>query len=318
MEYGFYDRLRENMPSQIIIDIDQNCNYACTHCPHGNFRKSNIYTGARLPIELNKKLVDEVREVGNGDVQQLRYTANGEPLLHPQAIEILLYASKHSGTFVSLTTNGSLLTKEKSSQLLQGGLGLIDISLDAYNDDTYAAIRVNGNLAKVRQNVIDLLHLKEELKAETRIVVSYVKQPGNIAEADDFAKYWTDQGVYQVIFRNLHTAGGSMKNNVITAEHRKYQPCVYPWERLSIGPDGSFEFCPASWEGKTDLGFNIKDCSIYEVWHSERYQKLREEHLKGAFFDFKVCGECPDRNSIIWPGRDGRRAYGDMIAELHK
>ena len=57
MEYGFYDRLRENMPSQIIIDIDQNCNYACVHCPHGKFRKSDIYTGARLSEERNSRRI---------------------------------------------------------------------------------------------------------------------------------------------------------------------------------------------------------------------------------------------------------------------
>ncbi|RKJ21596.1 radical SAM protein [bacterium D16-50] len=318
MEYGFYDRLRENMPSQIIIDIDQNCNYACVHCPHGKFRKSDIYTGARLSEELNRKLVDEVREAGNGDVQHLRYTANGEPLLHPHAVEILTYAAQNSGTFVSLTTNGSLLTKEVSRQLLLSGIGLIDISLDAYHEDTYALIRKNGNLVRVRQNVLDLLQLRRETNAQTKIVVSYVIQPDNINEIEDFEKYWMQQGVYQVVFRKLHTAGGSIKNSSVETDSGEYQPCVYPWERLSIGPDGEFEFCPASWEGKMHLGFNIKDHTIYEVWHSDRYRKLREEHLRAAFADFKICGECPDRNHIIWPGKDGRKAYGDMIKELKK
>ncbi len=316
-EYGFYGRLRANMPSQIIIDIDQNCNYACVHCPHGQFRKSNVYTGARLPVDINKKIVDEVAKYGNGDVQQLRYTANGEPLLHPEAIEILSYAVLQSKTIVSLTTNGSLLTSEKSQKLLEVGIGLIDISIDAYCDSTYAAIRVNGKLSLVRDNVNELLRLRDEMGAKTKIVTSFVKQPLNINEMSDFENYWRNQGVYQVVFRELHTAGGAMKDG-FEVQETNYQPCVYPWERLCVGPNGEYEFCPASWQGKTDIGYNAKDYSIYDVWHSKAYENLRNEHLSGLFSNYCVCGDCPDRNGIIWPGKDDRRAYGDMIAEIQR
>ena len=313
IEYGFYGRLTAEMPSQIIIDIDQNCNYACIHCPHGKFKKSNIYTGARMPMALNAKIIDEVRTRGK-DVQQLRYTANGEPLLHPHAIEMLCYASEVSNTFVSLTTNGSLLDGEKSTRLLEAKIGLIDISLDAYLDTTYSAIRVRGDLNKVRQNVIDLLKLKKKMKAATRIVTSFVKQPGNENEVEQFEAYWLKQGVDQVVIRELHTAGGAMRDTNHVEDIAGYQPCVYPWERLCIAPTGAIEFCPASWEGKTELGFNIKDISLYEAWHSKEYENLRQEHLSHSFEKYKVCGVCPDRNHIIWPGKDDRKAYGDMIS----
>src|SRR4030042_1863551 len=84
IKYGFYDRLKADFPSQIIVDITEVCNLACTHCPHPEFRKSKQYGARFLAPELNKKLVDEVRDYGQGLTQYIRYTSNGEPLLHPK------------------------------------------------------------------------------------------------------------------------------------------------------------------------------------------------------------------------------------------
>ncbi len=315
-KYGFYGRLKANMPSQIIVDIDQNCNYSCIHCPHGKFKKSDVYSGARLPQEYNKKIIDEVAVKGNGDVQQIRYTANGEPLLHPNAIDMLSYAAQRANTFVSLTTNGSLLDNNKSMQLLRAGIGLIDISLDAFSEETYASIRINGNLKKVRQNILDLLAIKKETNSKTYIVTSFVKQEKNENEELPFREYWENNGVDQVIIRELHTAGGAMRGTNSVVSISQYQPCVYPWERLCIAPTGDIEFCPASWEGRTGVGYNIRETSIYDAWHSQEYEELRKEHLSGSFSHYEVCGECPDRNHIIWPNKDERKAYGDMISRI--
>ncbi|MCX8000594.1 MAG: hypothetical protein N3A69_16860, partial [Leptospiraceae bacterium] len=73
--YGFYGRLKAEFPSQIIVDVTELCNLACIHCPHPEFKKSEIYTGAKLDPELNQKMVDEVREHGKEICQYIRYTS---------------------------------------------------------------------------------------------------------------------------------------------------------------------------------------------------------------------------------------------------
>lgn len=81
--YGFQDRLSPDFPSQIIVDVTEVCNLGCTHCPHPSFKKSQYYSARYLDPELNEKLVDEVRNFGRGRTEYIRYTAEGEPLIHP-------------------------------------------------------------------------------------------------------------------------------------------------------------------------------------------------------------------------------------------
>ncbi len=89
--YGFYGRLSADFPSQIILDTTEVCNLACIHCPHPEFKKSPHYAGRTLGAELNAKVVEEVRDHGKGITQYIRYTGEGEPLIHPGIFPILDY-----------------------------------------------------------------------------------------------------------------------------------------------------------------------------------------------------------------------------------
>ena len=117
MNYGFNGRLSKKFPSQVMLDITEVCNLACIHCTHPVFKKSDVYTKAMLSTELNKKMVDEVKVFGKGITKYIRYTSNGEPLLHKQAHEMIDYALKNSGIKVTLTTNGTVLKEKKIKQL---------------------------------------------------------------------------------------------------------------------------------------------------------------------------------------------------------
>ena len=81
--YGFHDRLQAEFPSQVIVDVTEVCNLACIHCPHPEFKKSAHYAARYLEPELNAKLVDEVAEHGRGKTKYIRYSSEGEPLIHP-------------------------------------------------------------------------------------------------------------------------------------------------------------------------------------------------------------------------------------------
>ena len=92
LEYGFYDRLKAEFPSQVIVDLTEVCNLACIHCPHPEFKKSEHYAARYLDPDLNTKMVDEVRTSGKGHTQYIRYTGEGEPLIHPRCYDLLEYA----------------------------------------------------------------------------------------------------------------------------------------------------------------------------------------------------------------------------------
>jgi MoaA/NifB/PqqE/SkfB family radical SAM enzyme len=316
-QYGFYDRLKSDFPSQLIVDVTEVCNLACIHCPHPEFKKSVFYAARYLEEELNAKLVDEVRDYGQGKCQYIRYTSEGEPLVHPKVYDMLDYAVKHSGVYVTLTTNGTIMNEKRIEKLLDSGLHLIDTSIDAFKPETYAKIRVNGKLDVTRANVQTLLRLRDQTKKKTKIVVSYVEQPDNAGETEDFRKYWTDQGADFVIIRRLHSSAGAVTNVAASLHERESSvpryPCLYPWERLLLNPEGQLRFCPEDWV-KGSSFVDYRDTTLREAWQGEFMQGLRKAHLENMFADHKFCGQCPDWQQTRWPGEG--RSYADLVQEF--
>ena len=286
MSYGFQDRLTADFPSQILVDCTEVCNLACVHCPHPEFKRSPHYGGRYLDPVLNAKMTDEVRTHGVGRTQYIRYTSNGETLVHPKIYDMLDYAVRHSGTLVTLTTNGTILNERRVGKLLASGLHLIDVSIDAVRPTTYARIRVNGDLAVTQTNVIRLLELKRETRAQTSIVMSFVLQEDNADEAPEFENFWRAQGADSVVIRRLHSNAGSIGNiaSALESAHpadARY-PCLYPWERIVLNARGDLAFCPQDWVYASTVADYTKT-TIKDVWQGVVYRCLREAHLKNDF-----------------------------------
>ena len=315
--YDFGGRLSAAFPSQIIMDITEVCNLACTHCPHPDFAKSDLYGARHLPKHLNEKLVEEVAKHGADITQFIRYTSNGEPLVHPDGYEMIEFAVKHSGTYVALTTNGKIMNEKRTQRLLDAGVHLIDISIDAFKAETYAKIRVKGNLEVTRGNVLRLLDWVRAVGKRTKVVVSFVEQPENTNEVADFENYWRDQGVDDVVIRRLHSCSGGkpelaeIRRKLIPESERR--PCLYPWERIVVTARGDLAFCPSDWVHGSYIG-HYATTTIVETWQGEFYRALRDAHIKNSYANHRFCGDCPDWQATRWPHQG--RSYANMIEDF--
>jgi len=316
-EYGFYGRLKAEFPSQIIVDNTELCNLACIHCAHPSFKKSQHYAGRCLDPELNTRLIDEVARHGRDHTQYIRYTSEGEPLLDRNIFSMLTDAVRRSGVTVTLTTNGTLLNEERLGRLLDTGVHVVDISLDAFTAETYARVRVKGDLEVTRANVLRLLAATRDASIQTRVVVSYIEQPANRHETADFESYWNDQGADFVVVRRLHSNSGSL--DTVASQMRRdnaavaRRPCLYPWERIILNPRGFLAFCPADWTHGSSL-VDFRTTTIRDTWQGEMYRQLRQAHLDNRWADHAFCGQCPDWKATRWPGRG--RSYANMIEEF--
>ena len=315
--YGFGDRLTAEFPSQILMDITEVCNLACTHCPHPQFAKSQHYGGRHLDPTLNDKMIEEVRQHGQGRTLYIRYSSNGEPLVHPHGYDMIQAAVDHSGVYVTLTTNGKIMNEKRTQRLLASGVHLIDISIDAFKRETYAKIRVKGNLDVTRENVLRLIRWVRESKAKTKVVVSFVEQPQNTLEVADFERYWKDQGADYVVIRRLHSCSGAIHE---LADQRRQdlrqtqrRPCLYPWERIVINARGDLAFCPSDWVHGSYVA-DYRNTTIHAEWQGPFYRALRRAHLSSDYGNHAFCGNCPDWAATRWPHQG--RSYADMVKEF--
>jgi len=315
--YGFHSRLSKDFPSQVMVDITEVCNLGCIHCTHPKFKASSSYNKRMLKPEINKKMVDEVAKYGKGITKYIRYTSNGEPLVHPKSYEILQYAVDNSGTKVTLTTNGTLLKEKKMKKLLSTGLHMIDISIDAYSNDIYKKVRVGGDLDITKKNVLRLLELNDEVGHKTKIIVSFVEQKENTHEIEKFQEFWKKQSVDEVLIRKLHTNSGSVKNESFHKAEEKNEktrrPCLYPWERVVLTAKGTLNFCPTDWFGKSEVS-DFTKMSIKEVWKNTFYNDLRNQHLSNNYQN-QFCKQCPDWKNTSWPF-DKNKSYADLVEKI--
>jgi MoaA/NifB/PqqE/SkfB family radical SAM enzyme len=314
--YGFHDRLKAEFPSQLLVDAIETCNLACGHCPHPQFKTSEHYSGSALAPALNERLVEEVREHGRGNTEYIRYASNGEPLTHRSILQMLEYAVRRSGVMVTLTTNGKTLDHRKAERLVGIGVNIIDVSIDAFTPETYARVRVGGDLRVTRANVLGLI-AESKNHGGTKVVVSYVEQPLNYHETADFEHFWKDSGADAVVIRRLHSCSGAKtalaeERRVINAAGTR-RPCLYPWERMVLNARGELSFCPSDWVHGSVIA-DYRDTTIYETWHGEFYKKLREAHLSNDYSAHSFCGQCPDWASTRWP--DQGRSYANMIEDF--
>src|SRR5262245_66695700 len=89
-----------------------------------------------MPAATFKKIADETGRYG----AYLRISGGGEPMLHPQADELLVYA-KQVGCRIGLITNGSLFDEASCRALLGAGIDMIEFSVDACAPATFATVR---------------------------------------------------------------------------------------------------------------------------------------------------------------------------------
>src|SRR5215831_2668345 len=204
-KFGSY--LSAEFPSQINVDVTEFCNLACVHCPYESVIKPKGKERKSLAAHLHAKLVKEVETAGKGICRFVRYTAEGEPLLHPHIMDFLADMSK-IGVTTALTTNGLLLTEERCQALMDAGVNAVDVSLDAFKPETYAKVRVGGELAEAREGTLRLFNMARTEGSNLTVMVSFIRQPLNEGEAEEFVSYWRQQGLEKVFVRNLHSCAG--------------------------------------------------------------------------------------------------------------
>ena len=312
-EYGFQPGLPSDFPSHIMFDVTEVCNLSCIHCPYGEFSKSDKFTASRLSIELHHKMIDEIKWDGQQSCRCIRYTGLGGTLTNPDLPEMLEYAKSSLDIPLTVTTNGTLLNKRRIKHLLDCEVHSLDISIDAFHNDTYAEIRRGGDLKEVKDNVQSLLREVKIRSSSTKIFVSFVEQDLNKSELTAFEDFWNRQGVDKVLIRRAHENAGSSQSIVEPQyNHSSRYPCLYPWERLILAPDGSICYCPIDWvKGSVIADFN--HVSVKEVWSGKEMQALRQAHLSNNFSCHKFCGACKDWSTTTWPHHEHGKPYSALF-----
>ncbi len=299
-QFGFRSKEAEKFPEMVVCGISFTCNARCIHCPNAatGFDASLKGDERKMNWDVLRKIADECAKYPHSLV---RVSSAGEILVHPEAIEMIEYILdvKKDGN-VALTTNGSLLTPEKSLRLLKAGIRSIEVSMDAATKETYEKIRVGLKFDKVLHHIRELVRQRDEGGYDTRVMVSVIEQDENRAEMDFIDEFWKKE-VDEVLTRKMLTFKGIIKreDDAQSSYMPKDTPCPFLWERVLIDAIGNVRGCVSDLYNASCLG-NVMEKSISEIWRSETITEWRKLHLEGKKEEVAPCKGCQDLEYRSW------------------
>ncbi|UCE56919.1 MAG: radical SAM protein, partial [Desulfobacterales bacterium] len=158
---GFCDRHEQHL-CMPIVEITSRCDMTCPVCIADAGREWD------MALEEFKSLIDNlIRAENQIDVINL---SGGEPLLHPQLLDIIDEAiSRPEIVRVSISTNGlTLLEKPSLVQQLHERNVVLSLQFDGFNDKAYQILRGQ----KLLTQKLEILKLLAESNISTSLTVT--------------------------------------------------------------------------------------------------------------------------------------------------
>lgn len=187
------------LPRFLQIEPVGECNLRCQMCPIQFRREGRPYgPPAFMDFELFCELVEQF-----DDLEHLHLQGLGEPFMHPRFFDMVRFASARD-VRVSTNTNMTLLTAARAEQCVSAGLAELHVSLDAASAETYEAIRVRANFAKVLRNLGRIVELKKKLgKAQPSIRIVVVAMRKNLDELAELVELAAQYDVGAIFVQHL-------------------------------------------------------------------------------------------------------------------
>ncbi len=276
------------------MEIISDCNLSCKYCYNAQSHNQSI-----ISITNFKKAVNIFIKAG---IKQLSISG-GDPLLHPNLIEMVEYAHK-KGLVVHLCTNGYILDDNTAKKLASVGLSQIQINIDSHMPSIHDKLRGKAhafkkateaiNLCKkykittvvvtvvTKSNIDDLIDISilahDVLKADRYRVIDYISNGLNTKldiSVDDYLNATSE--VINHSIKNFKT------KNVISYEPLFNQnsdnffhiPCpISKSYAINIKPNGDVVFCACNSKLTKPL-FNIFTADNIEKSHKQSVRNLK-------------------------------------------
>ena len=286
-KYEIYPRnkILDELPPLVQIEPSSICNYRCVFCYQTDKRLSDKRNGhmGLMSLDTYKKIIDQIE----GKIEGVTLASRGDPSVNKFLGEMLKYSSNKFSAF-KLNTNAYLMNEKMCHDILSSNIQTLVYSADAANPELYKKLRVNGNLERVITNVKKFNEIKSKHYSSSKIItrvsgVKYTKEQN----FDEQNYFWKDL-VDQVVFVDYNPW-----ENVYDSELTGINdPCSDLWRRMFIWWDGKVAPCDVDYLTTLFRFSNISLNNISEIWNSDEYNSLREQHSNNKRNCISPCNKC--------------------------
>ena len=210
-------------------------------------------------MTLYKEIIDSLSEFED-PIRVIRLYKEGEPLLNPHFAEMVRYAKASPKVLrVDTTTNGALLTPERSLEIINAGLDRINISVEGMNAQQYKEFSgINLDYEKYVENISFFYAHRNQCEVNIKICGDNLTQEqeeqfyntfGNIADGisvEHTIEYWPK---YQEMGVNVDESV-----TLLGGKSREVMVCPYVFYEMCINSNGTYSLCRFDWNHAMIMG----------------------------------------------------------------
>ncbi len=309
------DRVKKREVPAVYLETTSACNLNCVMCPTQRTAVKDHKESGFMEPGLFRALIDEIES--HNPFTLVRLHKDGEPLLHPNILDFIEYASNRLRR-VSLMTNATLLTEDVAKAILSSGLHSIRFSVDGMTRDVFNAIRrrnrnnpyaddtVPIDYDSVMERILRFLELKKSLGNTTlKVGVRTTDFHATRHEIAQYSAFW-EQLVDFVEIAQLSSWSGNIPR-VWEAESKRH-PCHLLWDHACVAWDGTLVPCCTYVQTDGDgagMLADVHSVTLRDAYYSAAIQRLRLAHLRNDPESIApFCFRCSDWQCSSPPGQE--------------
>lgn len=271
---------------QLQIEATNVCNADCVFCNYGTMTRPK----GTMKMDLFRKIIDEAATIP--EIEQVTITGLGEPLLDRHLLDRIRYirGQMRKEVSIELFTNGTFLRPPLFDSLVEAGLSVLYISLNAVT-------------AKKRQEVMKLDDF-EAVMAQTRYAIDTGRKSGKTrvvvkgVMSKDLME-GGDQDTFMNMFGGPTAIGGDaflhLEGNWAGAiwpmRTSMTKPCHRALSQIMVLQDGRVSLCCFDGDGRDIFG-DLTYQSIREIFNGGRALFVRTAHNEGRRNEIPLCANC--------------------------
>ena len=266
---NFFDKEKEfceetftAYPGYLEVELTNRCNLKCKNCPNTVLK--------RKKTDISDDNYKSIIDITSSNVPMICLSGYGEPVLHEKLISFIRYAKENGFFRVALETNGSLLDDKIILSLIDAGLDILILNLDAL--DLYSD--------KGSDELIERILDARGSSLKPYIVLQTVNNINKQKKIDYYFRRWQHMVDKVLILPFNDFLETFAEDGLIdfTPPRENISTCKKTFLSSLVLSDGKLAFCKQFFDGNN----NGSDKSFLQLWQENRHQGLKKDFCKNC------------------------------------
>lgn len=183
------------------------CNFKCKMCYFTDPEAIKTLKGV-----FKKEELDAVAKQVFKNTLKLQIGCGAEPTLFKHVLEIIQLAKVYKIPYLSMVTNGNLLTQDTISSFSSNGLNEFILSMHGVNKETYENFMDKGNYNKFHE-VLQLINKEKQTNKNLQLRINYTFNKDNFLELNRFFEFFGQYNIDTIQLRPIDKIGNTAYNN---------------------------------------------------------------------------------------------------------